>query len=422
VFTLRSRWLALPGAEPDPSAAGPRGAGRAGRRALLLAALLALAGAVAPAAPAQALEFRTTDTVTVPAGTVINDDLFAAGETITIAGQVNGDVYAFGRSITVTGTIQRDLIAAGQQITVDGVINGDLRGAGQNVVINGRVDGNVTTGAQLVSLGRQGRVEGSVYGAAQDFDVLGPVGRGVAVAAATLLIGGTVGGNVDAHVERLTVDPAARIAGRIDYTSDREAAVPAGIAAGGVQFHQVERQESRRDAERENPFGGLFSFFNLAWLVGSIIAGVLLVHFLPGFAAGAAAQVRDHPLASFGIGILALFVVPIAALLVAFTIIGLPLSFLAGLGYLLGLYLGWLLLGLAVGGLLVGLARRGGAAPRVDPRWLVVLGLVVLYVLTHLPFIGGLATFVAVCLGLGALLRELAAERPGHAVALPPPA
>ena len=153
-----------------------------------------------------------------------------------------------------------------------------------------------------------------------------------------------------------------------------------------------------------------------------MLAGVLLVHFLPGFAAGTAAQVRERPLASLGIGILALFVVPFAALIVALTVIGLPLSLLAGLSYLVALYLGQLLLGLALGGLLVELLRRGGMAPRLAPEWLVVLGLVMLYVLTHLPWIGGLATFLALCLGLGALLRQLAAMHQRQSVALPPPA
>jgi hypothetical protein len=196
-----------------------------------------------------------------------------------------------------------------------------------------------------------------------------------------------------------------------------------------VQFHQSERRERRQERDRDGgPFGGLGIAFSLAWLCGSLIAGVLLVHFLPGFAAGAAAQVREHPLPSFGVGVLALFVIPAAAFLVAFTLVGLPLAFLAFLGYLLGMFVGWLLLGLAVGALLVDLVRRraGTRVGGVDPKWLVVLGLVVLYVVTHLPWIGWLFAFVGTAIGVGALLRQLAALRqpppPTPATALPAPA
>lgn len=384
--------------------------------------LLMLAGLVAAAPPVLAMEFRSGDAVTVPAGTTIDDDLFATGQTVTIAGQVNGEVFAFGQTVSVTGAVQRDLIAAGQQVTVDGTVGGDLRAAGQQVTINGRVDGNATTGGQTVLVGRQGAVGGSLLGGMQTLNLLGPVRRNVTVGASALALGSTVGRDLTARVETLTADPSARVEGRLDYTSPRESAIPASVAAGGVQFHLAERPEQPRERPRENPLGGLFGFFGLVWLVGSIILGVLLVHFLPGFAAGTAAQIQEHPLPSFGIGILALFVAPAALFFVAITLIGLPIAFLGGLAYLAAMYLGWLLLGLALGVWLMTLVRRArGPAPAVDPRWLVVLGLVVLYVVTHLPFIGGLAGFVALCLGLGALLRQLAAVRAQQPPPLPPP-
>ena len=392
----------------------------------MILALLICIGLGAVATPAHALEIRTAEQgVQVPQGTTIDDDLLAAGQSVSLAGQVNGDAYAFAQTVTLTGTVERDLIAAGQNVTIDGVVRGDLRVAAQNVTINGRVEGNVTSFGQVVALGPRGTVAGSVAGAAQDFNLRGPVTRGVSVAAETLQLGSTVGRDVAAHVERLLVEPDARIAGRLDYTSDSQMTVPPEVAAGGVQFHQSERQERRRERDGP-PFGGLGIVLSLAWLCGSLVAGVLLVHFLPGFAAGSAAQVREHPLPSFGVGVLALFVIPVAALLVAITLVGLPLAFVAFLGYLLGLFVGWLLLGLAVGALLVDLVRRraGTRVAGVDPKWLVVLGLVVLYVVTHVPLLGGLLAFVGTCIGVGALLRQLAAlrERRAPAPALPPAA
>jgi cytoskeletal protein CcmA (bactofilin family) len=386
-----------------------------------LAALL-LAAAAGAAPPAAALETRTGDAINVPAGTTIDDDLVAAGQSIAIAGGVTGDVFAFGSTITITGTIDRDLIAAGQRITIDGVVRGDLRAAAQDIVINGRVEGNVSTGSQHLSVDNRGRIDGSLLGGAQNLYLQGDVGRGVTAAATTLQLGGAVGGDVQANVDHLVVDPSARIAGRLSYRSEDQVSVPNGTVAGGVQFQQAERRDRERERNaRRDFFAGLFGFFNLVWLVGSVIAGVLLVHFLPGFAAGTVAQVRERPLPSLGLGVLALFVVPVAILLVAFTLIGLPIAFVAGLGYLLALYAGWLLLGLAVGVLLVDLVRRRNPTLRADPRWLVVLGLIVLYVLTHLPWIGGLASFAAVCLGLGALLLQVAAARRSPAAPLPPP-
>jgi cytoskeletal protein CcmA (bactofilin family)/uncharacterized Tic20 family protein len=389
---------------------------------VLLALLGALVLGPAAAIPAHAFETRGGDLVTVPAGTTLNDDLVAMAQAINIAGDVTGDVFALGSTITVTGTIGGDLIAAGQQITVDGVVQGDIRAAGQQVTINGRVDGSVTTAGQQIVVGRQGAVGGSLLVGAQDVNLVGTVGRSVLTGAGALQLGGSVGGNVNAHVERLNVDPNARVGGKLLYSSPDQVVVPAGVATGGVEYQAPDRAERQRDERRDNLFGSLSVIFNVIWLVGSVIAGVLLVHFLPAFASSTAEQVRHHPLSSFGIGVVAMFIVPVVALIVAVTLIGLPLSFLAVLGYLLAIYVGQLLLGLAVGAVLVELVRRRGTVPHVGPEWLVVLGLVVVYVVTHLPWIGGLATFIAICLGLGAVLRQLGENWQARRAAAAPPA
>jgi cytoskeletal protein CcmA (bactofilin family) len=345
--------------------------------------LLVVLGALAVADPAAALEFRTGGVVTVPAGMV-----------------------------------ERDLLAAGQQITVDGVVNGDVRAAAQSVVINGRVEGNVTEAGQLLLLDRRGQVGGSVVGVGQTLNLLGSVGRGVTAGAETLHLGGLVGGNVTADVGALTLDPSARVAGRLSYTAAHEAAVPAGTVAGGVQFRPTEHAE--RPPQPAPPLGGLFTPFGVIWLVGMLIAGLLLVYLLPEFAMDAARQVQEHPWRSVGVGLLAFFGVPVVALLLAVTLIGFPLAVLVGLSYFLGLYVGWLLLGLAVGSLLALLARRWRPGIAVGPAWLVVIGLVVLYLLSHLPGIGWLIVVLGLCFGLGALLSQLGAAR--RATPTPPPA
>src|SRR5215207_9732577 len=124
---------------------------------MVVAAALGLLGAQTTAA----IETRDGEVVTIPSGTVINDDLFAAGRTVNIAGDVTGDVFAFGSTVTVSGTVGGDLIAAGQQLSIDGTVRGDTRAAGQAITVNGRVDGNATLGAEKVTLGNTGAIGGN---------------------------------------------------------------------------------------------------------------------------------------------------------------------------------------------------------------------------------------------------------------------
>ena len=105
------------------------------------------------AAPTAALgaEVRTGTSAVVAPGETVDDDVFASGQSVTVAGRVTGDVFAMGQTVAVTGTVDGDLIAAAQQVIVDGAVNGDVRAAGAVVTVNGRVGHSLTSAAQQVS-------------------------------------------------------------------------------------------------------------------------------------------------------------------------------------------------------------------------------------------------------------------------------
>src|SRR4029078_1837381 len=126
----------------------------------LLFGLAALAPAIAHAAVAQ----EGTD-VSVAAGTTIDDDLFVAAQTVTIAGRVTGDVYVGAQAVRVSGTVDGDVIAGAQLVTIDGTVGGNVRAAGARVTINGSVARSVSACAQDITISSGGLVGGSVRAA-----------------------------------------------------------------------------------------------------------------------------------------------------------------------------------------------------------------------------------------------------------------
>ena len=54
--------------------------------------------------PVMAADFRAEDTITIGSGDMLNDDLYVAGNEITIDGTINGDVWAIGNTININGT------------------------------------------------------------------------------------------------------------------------------------------------------------------------------------------------------------------------------------------------------------------------------------------------------------------------------
>ena len=360
-----------------------------------------------------ASEVRNGSAAVVAPGETLDDDLFATGQTVTIAGRVTGDVYAAGGTVVVTGTLDGDLIAAAQQVVIDGTVNGNVRAAGAAVTVNGHVARSVTSLAQQVNVSSSGRVDGSLVAAGETISAFGPVGRGVTAGGGTLQLGGPVGGKVLVWANNLSLGPNTRIAGDLEYRSDHQADVPSGAVAGRVQFDQIEQRQQQAPV-----LNGLFDFGGLVWLCGSAILGALALIFAPRAAARAVELGRQQPVPTFGLGLLALCAVPVVAVLIGLTLVGLPFALAVAALYWLGLLLAWPALGLVVGTELARRVRRGEPMPVLGA---LVVGLIVLHLVTHLPIVGGLVAFLGLAFGLGLIVQSFRRWRrpsePGRAAA-----
>jgi hypothetical protein len=356
---------------------------------------------IASPAAALAAEIRTGPTALVSPGETIDDDLFTGGgQTVTIGGHVTGDAYAIGETVVVTGTVDGDLIAAAQQVIVDGSVAGNVRAAGATVTVNGNVGRNVTGLAQHVNLTSTGHIAGSVTALGQTIDAFGSIGRGVTAGGGTLQLAGPVGGPVLARVETLSVAPSAHLASTLQYQAKQEAALPDGSVAGAVQFTPQPQQTLRP----EPLFNGVFDLGGLIGLIGSFVIGALAIILTPRASARAAELGHQQPWQSFGLGLVALFVTPVVMLLVAITLIGLPLAVGILALYVLGLLLCAPAVGLVIG---TQLSRRVRPDRPLPVLGCLAVGLIVLHLVTHLPYIGGLITLCAVIFGMGLVLQAV---------------
>ena len=85
-----------------------------------------------------------------------------------------------------------------------------------------------------------------------------------------------------ARVETLTVTPAAKIAGELDYHADRQAALPGGAVGGAVTYEQNQERDTPPSSSVLN---GLFDLGGLIGLVGSAVLGALVIVLAPRIAA-----------------------------------------------------------------------------------------------------------------------------------------
>ncbi len=274
-----------------------------------LCALLALTFAT----PVYAFDGRGGDKVVIQSGQVVNDDLYVGANQFVLDGTVNGDLVAFGQIVTVNGTVNGDLITAAQTVVINGTITGAVRAAGSVLFVGEKAK----IGKDLLAAGysletRPGSSVGRDIVVASGQTLLaGDATRNVTAYTGALQIDGTVGGNVKAEVgetnqtqagpppgmfmgpstvpvplvkQGLTVDPAARIAGNLQYTQNADLVFPAGVISGSVT--RVPRPVEKAQPTPQQTLGLKVG----AWVLGSarslitlILLGLLLAWLFPLF-------------------------------------------------------------------------------------------------------------------------------------------
>jgi hypothetical protein len=106
-----------------------------------------------------------------------------------------------------------------------------------------------------------------------------------------------------------------------------------------------------------------------------------------------------RPAASFGLGLVALIVTPVAAVMLLVTVLGLPIGLMAIALYLVAIFLVRVFFIMWLGRALLSWGGR-----EVRNGWALVAGVVVYSVATLIPFVGGGVALLAIVFGLGASL------------------
>jgi len=227
---------------------------------------------------------------------------------------------------------------------------------------------------------------GNVFVVDGDVTVRGTVTGDVVVVDGDVTIRGTVEGSVFTVAGLATLGRAGRIQGDLVYADEEPVQTPGSQVAGDVD---------KFDIGKAGILGAIGAF--IAITISMFLLGLLLLLLAPRAADAVARTAKARSLVSFGVGLLAFFLIPIIAFAALFTVVGIPLGFI-----LLLLVIPLYAISYATAAFALGRRILKGA------RILAFLvGLVILGLLTLIPIAGGLIGFLAVVYGLGLLLMTL---------------
>lgn len=377
-----------------------RNHGSSEKRTLRLASALALLGAFGASACGTAEDAMSNRSVFLHP----NGDVLAASSDVQLSDSVPGDAMTAGGSVAFDGITGGSYVGAGGSQDVGGRIEGSARVAGGNVQLSASVGRNVTLAGGNVELDRVAQVARNAYLAGGTVRVAGTVDGDVYVGARDVFLDGAIGGDVRVEAERLTIGPAARLAGDLRYrTADGTADIDPAAQITGTTEVLTPREEP-------GPAGAIFR--RMLRLLAFLLTGTVLVALLPGSTRALRDRLSGRPGAALGTGLLGLILVPVGAVVVAVTILGLPLAAIAGTLFVIGLYVAPIIPSAWTGTALLGRQAEHTPAGRGEEVKAFLLGGLILGVGMLLPWVGWLVRLAAVSLGLGAVALRLFAEEP----------
>lgn len=338
---------------------------------------------------------------TLAKGVIVNRDHFTAGEVVEIFGTVNGDVYAAGGQVDVDGIINGDLLVVGGQIKISGKITGSVRAIGGQIdLVDAQVGKNVTIVGGNLDLAKAAKITGSLAAAGGNININADIGRDAALAGGNITIASNIKRDIDAASENIRLASTAVIGGMINYWSQNALTLDSGAKVVGVQTKHDFPVYAKPSFPKESKQIGWG--FKLYETLSFLIIGLVVTKLGGNFAQKTVLRIQKSPWKTIFVGLVSLILIPIIALFLIVTIIGLPLGIITFTLFGLTTYLAKYFVMLATGEMILNRTSQ-----KHSLYFSFILGLLVYAVLRLIPIVGALAQISFLLVGLGGMLLSV---------------
>lgn len=360
--------------------------------------------------------------MTPPAAAKDGRDLRRFAARLDLAAEGQRHAYVGAAELRLGGRIERDAWVAGAVVEITADVGDDVHAYGATVAISGPAGGDVTAWAARLAV-TSPRIGDDLDGHASTITI----GPGTAIAGMTRLVGsrivfagsgtgriqihgeevefsGTASGPVEIVATKVRITAAARLAAGLTVFTIGEPVIEPGAVVDGIVT-----TKSLYEAPAMRPYlqGELMQQVRLALILGAsgLVAGMGFLLFGRGAVEDSVDNLVDHPGQSALWGLGALVVLPLSAVVLALSFVGIPLAVTIVLALPILFLLGFASAGFGAGEWLFN--RVGEPVTGRMRGMLLMAGLAALALATLVPFAGLAVVAIAAVLGLGAFLRTL---------------
>lgn len=293
-------------------------------KAIILTGILLLALINTPAQ----LNTRTGDDIRITEP--VNGDLYVAGKNVVIDAPVHGDVLAAGGTLIINDSITMDVIVAGGRVEINGYVGDDVRAAGGSIKVGDVIQGDVLVTGGEVIIEKNSVLHGNLYTTGGMVTIDGAIDGAVEAKGRDLKIGGMIKGPASIAANVINVKSSALFGSDIRFWNDEGSLNIASHSHHGTVTLDPELEIRGPQWQ----YLGFASALIMLWYLGTALLMIWLIEFLfPKSFSDAAGIVLNHTMKSLGYGLLYFAGVPFLCVLLAITIIALPIGIIAMIAY-----------------------------------------------------------------------------------------
>lgn len=335
----------------------------------------------------------------LPKGQTVNSLYARAATTVTVNGEVNGDVWVAGEKVEVNGIVRGNVYAAGSEVSINGEVTGSVHAAGSTVEVDGKIGGSVYAAGSEVTVKDSTKVAGAVALAGSKVAFGGDIIQQAYVAGSSLDMSARVGQSANLAGADISLNDQAKVNGDLTYRSENDARIANDKAIGGNLKHDVV-EKSERNPMRDKIMGALIG------LVMNVVIGFVLVLFASRLLKVTDTVLKSDMTSVILKGMAFIILAPLACIFIAITFIGIPLAIVGLLLYIALLILVPAIASYSLGRLVFQKALHKEGKKSINPYQAVIVGCVAFTIISLVPFVGGIAEFILIAGGAGALVSR----------------
>ena len=279
---------------------------------------------------------------------------FVAGNTIEVKGESEYGFFA-GNILNISGKVEKDLFAAGNFLTIDSLELGrDAYLAGNTIVLNSNVNGNAFIAASKVKLHNI-----------------------------------SINGDLSLSTANLVIEGNVNITGTLKVNDDVVIENESNLKVGNKEVYEIENIDISVNNIFTELIVSIATLMVLAFVINALLPK-LYIKVNEDITA-------NNTFKNLLFGLIGLVLIPLVSIIVLCSVVGLSLGAIILLGYFIMLLIANVLASMVVGNLVLTKLFK-----KEDNSYLsITIGILVIKILSIIPAIGGLISFLAFIYGFG---------------------